>query len=64
MKFYIDKFDRLAMKIEDYELLSNEQKQELDRNYWRFGGYSLGYFFFDEMTDEEKAVFAGQEMIV
>lgn len=64
MKFYVDEFDRLAMKIEAYEMLSNEQKQELDRNYWRFGGYSLGYFFFDEMTDEEKAVFAGQEMIV
>lgn len=64
MKFYIDKSDRLAMKIEDYELLTNEQKQELDRNYWRFGGYLLGCFFFDEMTDDEKAVFAGQEMIV
>lgn len=36
MKFYVDEFDRLAMKIEDYEMLSNE----------------------------EKAVFAGQEMIV
>ena len=23
-----------------------------------------GYFYFEEMTDEEKAVFAGQEMIV
>lgn len=64
MKFYVDEFDRLAMTLEDYEMLSNEQKQKLDRNYWRFGGFLLGYFYFEEMTDEEKAVFAGQEMIV
>ena len=35
MKFYVDEFDRLAMTLEDYEMLSNEQKQKLDRNYWR-----------------------------
>ena len=64
MKFYVDEFDRLAMTLEDYEMLSNEQKQELDRNYWRFGGFLPGYFYFEEMTSEEKAVFAGQEMIV
>lgn len=64
MKFYIDSLDGLAMKVEDYDVLSNEQKQELDRNYWRFGGFLSGYFYFEEMTDEEKAVFAGQEMIV
>lgn len=63
-KFYVDEFDRLAMTLEDYEMLSNEQKQKLDRNYWRFGGFLSGYFYFEEMTDEEKAVFAGQEMIV
>ena len=44
MKFYVDEFDRLAMTLEDYEMLSNEQKQELDRNYWRFGGFLSGYF--------------------
>ena len=64
MKFYVDEFDRLAMTLEDYEMLSNEQKQKLDRNYWRVGGFLSGYFYFEEMTDEEKAVFAGQEMIV
>ena len=64
MKFYVDEFDRLAMTLEDYEMLSNEQKQELDRNYWRFGVFLSGYFYFEEMTSEEKAVFAGQEMIV
>lgn len=64
MTFYVDEFDRLAMTLEDYEMLSNEQKQKLDRNYWRFGGFLLGYFYFEEMTDDEKAVFAGQEMIV
>lgn len=30
MKFYVDEFDRLAMTLEDYEMLSNEQKQELN----------------------------------
>lgn len=64
MKFYVDEFDRLAMTLEDYEMLSNEQKQELDRNYWRFGGYILGHFYFEEMTPEEKALFVGEEMIV
>lgn len=52
------------MKVEDYDVLSNEQKQELDRNYWRFGGYILGHFYFREMTPEEKALFVGEEMVV
>ena len=64
MKFYVDEFDRLAMTLEDYEMLSNEQKQKLDRNYWRFGGYILGHFYFREMTPEEKALFVGEEMVV
>lgn len=63
-KFYINEYDEMAMSIEDYNALTNEQKQELDRNYWRFGGIIWGYYYFKDMTEEEKAMFAGQEMRV
>lgn len=36
MKFYVDEFDRLAMTLEDYEMLSNEQKQKLLEIWWFF----------------------------
>lgn len=52
------------MSLEEYAKLTKEQKQELDRNYWRFGGYITGKFMFEEMTAEEKKHFANEEMVV
>ena len=64
VNFYIDDFGYPALSVDDYIALTNEQRQELDRNYWRFGGSFSRRVYFDEMVDEEKAMFAGQEMIV
>lgn len=62
--FYIDDFGHKAMSLADYDGLTNEQKQELDRNFWRYGGIIWGEFYFKPMTEEERAMFAGQEMRV
>lgn len=51
-----------TLSFEEYEALSNEVQQELDRNYWRFST-GKGYMF-DEMDIEAKTHFAGEEMII
>ena len=57
-KFYRNKYGDLAMTYEDFDSLTKAQKIEMDSNFWRFGDYVEGGYYFKEMTDSEKAMFA------
>lgn len=63
-KFHVNKYNKKVMRIEDYDMLTCEQKQELDRNYWIFDYRLQGYFEFEEMTDDEKVIWANEKMKV
>ena len=57
-KFYRNKYGDLAMTYEDFDSLTKAQKVELDSNFWRFGDYVEGGYYFKEMAAAEKAMFA------